>query len=109
MALEKVLVAGGSGFIGHHIVKECKKRGYKVVSISLKIPEKLNQQENVDYYAHDLQYPIEGDLIKSLEDVNYIINSSGYIDHSQFNQKGEEIYDKHFLSVKNLIKFSKIY
>tara|TARA_A100001011_G_C14321077_1_gene850671 strand:- start:6829 stop:7749 length:921 start_codon:yes stop_codon:yes gene_type:complete len=107
MALEKVLVAGGSGFIGHHIVKECKKKGFKVVSISLKIPEKFNQQENVDYYAHDLNYPLEKNLIKSLEDVRYIINSSGYIDHSQFNQKGYEIYNKHFLAVKNLIKFSK--
>jgi len=107
MVLEKVLVAGGSGFIGHHIVNDCQKRGYKVVSISLKIPNKFNQQENVDYYAHDLKYPIEGDLMKSLEDVNYIINSSGYIDHSQFNKKGNEIYNQHFLSVKNLIKFSQ--
>ena len=96
MVLEKVLVAGGSGFIGHHIVNDCKKRGYKVVSLSLKIPNKLNQQENVDYYAHDLKYPIEGDLMKSLEDVNYIINSSGYIDHSRFNKKGYEIYNQHY-------------
>ena len=94
MALEKILVAGGSGFIGHHIVKECKKKGYKVASISLKIPEKFNQQENVDYYAHDLNYPLEKNLIKSLEDVRYIINSSGYIDHSRFNKNGYEIYKK---------------
>ncbi|MDC3047195.1 NAD-dependent epimerase/dehydratase family protein [Prochlorococcus sp. AH-736-A21] len=108
MALEKVLVAGGSGFIGHHIVKECKKNGYKVISISLKIPEKFNQIEDVDYYAHDLKYPIEGDLVKSLEEVRYIINSSGYIDHSQFCQRGFEIYNQHYLSVINLIKFSKL-
>ena len=45
--------------------------------------------------------------MKSLEDVNYIINSSGYIDHSQFNQKGMKYMINIFYQSKNLIKFSK--
>ncbi|MGC8516223.1 MAG: NAD-dependent epimerase/dehydratase family protein [Thermoplasmata archaeon] len=28
----KVLITGGSGFIGRHIVRECRKRGWETVS-----------------------------------------------------------------------------
>lgn len=108
MEIDKVLIAGGTGFLGYHLIKECQKRGIKVASLSLNVPEKINQIKNVDYYIHDLNYPIEGDLFRSLKDVSHIINSSGYIDHSQFCQRGFEIYNQHYFSVINLIKFSKL-
>ena len=34
--MEKVLVVGGTGFIGSHLVKDLSENNYKVYSISLK-------------------------------------------------------------------------
>ena len=38
--MKKLLVIGGTGFIGYHIIKEAKKRNYSTYSISLKNPQK---------------------------------------------------------------------
>ena len=38
--MKKILVIGGTGFIGYHIIKEAKKKNYSICSISLKNPKK---------------------------------------------------------------------
>ena len=52
----KVLVTGGSGFIGGHIVQECEKRGYYVTAYDLIRPS----------YMCDAEY-VEGDITKPLQ------------------------------------------
>jgi len=37
--MERVLVTGAGGFIGHHLVTELKQRGYWVRGVDLKLPE----------------------------------------------------------------------
>ena len=38
--MKKLLLVGGTGFLGFHIAREEKKRGYKITSLSLKKPKK---------------------------------------------------------------------
>ena len=38
--MKSLLVIGGTGFIGYYIIKEAKKKGYKITSISLNKPKK---------------------------------------------------------------------
>ena len=38
--MRRMLVIGGTGFIGFHVVKEAKKRGFDIHSISLNSPKK---------------------------------------------------------------------
>ena len=38
--MKKLLVVGGTGFIGYHIIKEAKKRKWNITSISLSKPKK---------------------------------------------------------------------
>ena len=38
--MKKILVIGGTGFIGYHVIKEAIKRKWKVTSISLHKPSK---------------------------------------------------------------------
>ena len=47
--MKKILVIGGTGFIGYHVIKEAIKRKWKVTSISLHKPSKKKVQSNVKY------------------------------------------------------------
>ena len=38
--MRKILVIGGTGFIGYHIITEAKKRKWDITSISLNKPKK---------------------------------------------------------------------
>jgi len=44
--MKKVLVVGGTGFIGFHIIKEAKKRKFSVYSISLNRPKNYRYPTN---------------------------------------------------------------
>ncbi len=54
MQSEKVLVAGAGGFIGHHLVKFLKKRGYWVRGIDIKRPE-FEETSADDFQVLDLR------------------------------------------------------
>lgn len=53
---EKVLVTGGSGFIGSHIVSKLVKKGYHVIVVSNLTPNKFaSDQKQITYYRIDLR------------------------------------------------------
>ena len=51
--MKKLLVVGGTGFIGYHIIKEAKKRKWNITSISLSKPKKKRFHKNVNYKLVD--------------------------------------------------------
>ena len=51
----EVLIIGGSGFIGRHLVKAVLKKGWKVFSASLHIPNKTKRIKKVKYIKVDLK------------------------------------------------------
>ena len=51
---EKVLVVGGTGFIGRNLIKKLKQKNYSILSISLSVPSKSNKINNVKYYVCDI-------------------------------------------------------
>lgn len=95
----KILVAGGSGFIGANLIKELIHQGNEVISIS-KNPKKTDRKiEGVVYIFNDLKRTINNKYLKIFSDVDYIINCSGYIDHKQYSNGGKKIFDDHFETV----------
>lgn len=52
--MAKIVVVGGTGYAGGHIVAEAAKRGHEVVSVSRSIPEDENKVEGAKYVAADL-------------------------------------------------------
>ena len=53
--MKKILIAGGSGFIGYHLSKRCLKKGWKVISISSKQPRGFRKLKKVKYIICDLR------------------------------------------------------
>ena len=52
--MKNLLIVGGTGFIGYHLLKEAQKRKYKVTSISLNRPKKLRYLKGVKYILADI-------------------------------------------------------
>ena len=54
MLKQKVLIAGGTGFIGFHIAKKLSKLGYKTTSLSTSKPKITRKIRGVKYITCDV-------------------------------------------------------
>ena len=52
---EKILVTGGGGFIGHHLIRFLKNKGYWVRGVDIKYPEFSPKNESDEFLLLDLR------------------------------------------------------
>ena len=98
----KVLIVGGTGFIGYHFAKLCLKKNLKVVSISRSKPILKRKLQKVKYLYFDISKKnILRKKLKPYKDINYIVNFGGEVDH----KNRVKVYKSHFLGFKNLCDF----
>ena len=76
---KKVVVTGGSGFVGTHFIQELLDRGANVRTSIHKSPLKIQDDrievlENIDLTKLD-------DAMKLVEGVDFVIHCAGYIGH----------------------------
>ena len=96
----KVLIAGGTGFIGYHLAKAFLKKKWIVTSLSLNKQKKIRKLKKVRYLVCDISKKKNiTDNIKGHYD--YVFNFAGYVDHKSKNKN----FNSHFLGCKNLAKF----
>ncbi len=99
---KKILIPGGTGFLGFHLCSFFKKKKWVVHSISTSKPKKSRQLKGIKYILCDVADKKK--LIKKLDKYyDYIVNLSGYVDHS----KKKSITKSHFNGCKNLIYIFK--
>ena len=91
----KILVAGGTGFIGSNLILELISKGNEVISVS-NCHNKKKSIKKVVYITHNLSKPFEEKEVKLFSDIEYVINCSGYIDHRDFLNGGKEVFYNHF-------------
>ncbi len=94
----KILIPGGTGFIGYHLIFYLVKKGWIVHSLSKFKPKKTRRVKGAKYIYCDVR---DKKKLRSKLDkyYDYIVNLSGYVDHSN-NQSITKI---HFNGCKNLI------
>jgi len=99
---KKVLVVGGTGFIGFHLIKKCLSLKMIVTSISRAKPSKLQRLVKVKYKICNI---INLQKLKKLlkNDYDFVVNLGGNIDHYNKNKT----YKNHYLGVKNLYNIFK--
>ena len=98
----KILVAGGSGFIGTNLMIDLISLGNEVISISKNNSKILRKINGAKYIFHDLCKPIKKNKFPLINDIDYVINCSGYINHNNFQKGGKEIFNQHLDSVYSL-------
>ena len=99
----KLLIVGGTGFIGINVTKEAVKRGFHVSVISKKKYLKLEQISEAKYISVDITDAKS--LLFKLKGLSfdYVLNLGGYVDHSNYFNGGDEIINVHFNGTKNLV------
>tara|TARA_A100001011_G_C14320665_1_gene850459 strand:- start:805 stop:1719 length:915 start_codon:yes stop_codon:yes gene_type:complete len=96
----KILIAGGTGFIGYHLAVKALKKKFSVTSISTKKPVKKRYNSKVKYIICDTS---NFNLLSKKLNIDYdvIVNLSGYVNHSE----KKKTYLTHYKGCKNLAKF----
>jgi len=99
---KRLLVVGGTGFIGQHVVKKALQIGFNVTVLSKNNPRNL-QIDKVKFINTDIGH--KENLKDSLGNkvFDYVINLGGYIDHAHYSSGGKEVFDAHFNGVRNLV------
>ena len=78
---KKILITGGTGFIGYHLSKKCLRLGWSVTSLSSKYPKNSKKVKGVNYLVIDISNKKK--LSKIGRNFDYIVNLAGYVDHSK--------------------------
>jgi len=94
---KKILITGGTGFIGYHLAKKCLKLNWSVTSLSTKNPTKIRKLKKIKYLISDISK--KSDLKKIINiNYDYVVNLAGYVDHSR---KKKTLYS-HYNGCRNI-------
>ena len=97
MNKKKILITGGTGFIGYHLAKKCLKLNWSVTSLSTKNPTKIRKLKKIKYLILDISK--KSDLKKIINiNYDYVVNLAGYVDHSR---KKKTLYS-HYNGCRNI-------
>ena len=99
----KLLVIGGTGFIGYNLIKFLQQKGWHITSVSLNSPSSERFVAGVQYLLFDMT---DKNIVRKnlKKDFNYVVNLGGYINHKLFGDGGNYLIDAHFTSLRNLLE-----
>ena len=99
----QLLIVGGSGFIGQHVVKKSLEQGFNTTVLSKNNCKDIDKLYNVEYLTADISNQESLLIVLEGKIFDYVVNLGGYVNHSSYSNGGSEVYDVHFYGVRNLV------
>ena len=94
---KKILIVGGTGFLGFHLAEFFIKKKFKVLSLSRSKPKKNRTIPNVKYLISDISNKkILKRKLSKVVNLDYVVNLGGEVSHKNFRKT----YLKFFLKKK---------
>ena len=101
----KVLVFGGSGFIGINLINRLIEMNYDVTSFSKNIISNNKKIINVKYLHGDITlYSNIRNKLKNKK-FDYVINLSGYGEHQLLKRGGIDVVKDHYIGNLNISNY----
>jgi len=98
-----ILVTGGSGFIGSHVVDKLRERGYEVRVFDLMKPHR----DDVEWVKGDLT--IKDDVLKAFRDVEYVFHLGAVADVNVALSKPEVCVHVNEIGTLNVLQAAQSY
>ena len=97
---KKILIIGGTGFIGYHLALRAKKKNWNVTIVSTRKPPEIRKIKKVKYIKCDISKRSKvNNAFKN--NFNYVVNLGGYVDHGNKNKT----FRSHYNGCKNLANY----
>ncbi|MBF0245361.1 MAG: NAD-dependent epimerase/dehydratase family protein [Planctomycetes bacterium] len=102
-----ILITGGTGFIGSHLVARSLSKGYRVTVLDLQphtFAFPIDNAEQVEMLAADIAVSESVHQALKGRSFHYVVNGAGYIDHTLFRDGGRRLIRQHFEGAMNLVE-----
>ena len=101
----KVLVVGGSGFIGRALVQRLVSLGSRVVSLGMhRSSIRFGEIKTTEHILADVRDSVSLTSALKGDRFDYVFNLGGYIDHRPFLKGGKTLIDVHYTGMMNLLE-----
>lgn len=102
---DRILIIGGTGFIGRHLVAKCSKETPFITCIGLNEKPDLDKTGflNVKNIEVDISDKAAVNQIIRNQPFDYVFNLGGYIDHTPYFKGGRKVIEASFIGLMNII------
>ena len=98
----RVLITGGTGFIGRHLAARCVRLGADVAVLA-RTPEPQGRPDDVTVLHADLRERVS--VARALDGrvFEFVFNLGGYINHTPYFAGGRDVVEQHLTGLMNLV------
>jgi uncharacterized protein (TIGR01777 family) len=98
----KIIITGGSGFVGSNLAKFLLSRGHRIIAIGRSVSQHQFDQENYRFVAADTTG--RGPWQKELADADAVVNLAGATIFRRWTKKyKKQIYDSRIRTTRNVV------